>query len=163
MSLPQVTWKPSGFGKYTKVESPNSVVGTTESKPVELPVGTTESKSEQTCYNVGDLIHTKVYTVSTEFDVPVRITRIKNPNKTVDGECQSYYGKIEVESIEDETQRKYVEEFFDYVKIPKSVIVQHNEITEVMSRGGKKTKRKGRSRKNKRRPKSNKKQRKSRR
>lgn len=158
LSTPEAptSWRNEGHMRYTKK-------GTTVPKVTNESIIRKKNEGES-CFAVGNIVYTIIDMVSKDFTVPVRITRVKTPEKDSKyDECLSYSGEIVVDKIEDEGQRKTVDDFLKNFDNSFSSI-QHDKITESLVTGGKKTKRRmDRSRKNKRRSKSNKRQRKSRR
>jgi len=170
------SWMKEGHMRYTR-KGTNDPVTTT--KGTYAPMITKYEKflrkknEGESCFAVDDIVYTKIDMVSKDFTVPVRITHVNEPLRDTNGDCRSYSGKIVVDKIEDEGQRKIVEDFLETMGPDSNSFssIPHDQITESLekeegyiSSGGKKTKRRmDRSRKNKRRSKSNKKQRKSRR
>ncbi len=157
LSTPEAptSWRNEGHMRYTKK-------GTTVPKVTNESIIRKKNEGES-CFAVGDIVYTIIDMVSKDFTVPVRITHVNEPVRDTNGDCRNYSGKIEIDKIEDDKQRKTVEDFLKNFDNSFSSI-QHDKITESLVTGGKKTKRRmDRSRKNKRRSKSNKRQRKSRR
>ena len=161
------SWRNEGHMRYAK-KGENAPMITKYEKIL-------RKKNEgESCFAKDDIVYTKLDMVSKDFTVPVRITSDNGQVKDVNGECRRYSGKIVVDKIEDDGQRKIVKDFLETMGEDSNSFssILHENITEslekeegyISSHGGKKTKRRmNLSRKNKRRSKSNIKQRKSRR